>query len=284
MKKFFYSCRRFRIPFVVLCFAIIVGCGSHLGRGESTALPELQAGSPEGYLPSKTLPNSRVLLPPPPKEGSAAFVLDEAYSRKSLALHDTPAWTMAMLDADLTFPNVAATYSCALNAPVTERDTPHLYKLLGRALTDALHSTKAAKEHYQRPRPFLLNKAPICTPKERERLEKSGSYPSGHNAASTVWALILVEISPEQTNAILARGQAFGVSRMICNVHWYSDTLQGRYMGSYTAASLHADNQFLEDLKTAKAELEAARARGLKATRDCKAEAAAMDLQQSLFR
>jgi len=29
-------------------------------------------------------------------------------------------------------------------------------------------------------------------------------------------------------------------------------------MGSYTAASLHADNQFLEDLKTAKAELEAA--------------------------
>jgi len=58
---------------------------------------------------------------------------------------------------------------CALNAPVTERDTPHLYKLLGRALTDALHSTEAAKEHYQRPRPFLLNKAPICTPGRKRK-------------------------------------------------------------------------------------------------------------------
>jgi acid phosphatase (class A) len=98
------------------------------------------------------------------------------------------------------------------------------------------------------------------------------------------WALVLAEISPQHTDAIMARGQAYGLSRMICNVHWYSDTVQGRYMGAYTVARLHAEPAFRADLEAAKAELEAARARGLKATRDCKAEAAAMALQQTLYR
>jgi acid phosphatase (class A) len=238
----------------------------------------------EGYLPSRTELNSLALLPPPPTAGSAAFALDEEYSQKSLALRDTPAWALAILDADLTFPNAASRFSCALNAPVTKQETPHLYKLLQRTLIDAGLSTKTAKEHYKRARPFLLNKAPICTPEYRERLEKSGSYPSGHNAAGTAWALVLTEISPRQTDAILARGRSFGVSRMICNVHWYSDTLQGRYMGAYTVARLHAEPMFRADLEAAKAELETVRAKGLKPTGDCKAEAAAMELQRSLDR
>ena len=270
---------------VLICFAITVGCsGSHAERVKTAALPGLHAASQDVYLPSKTVPDSLVLLPPPPAAGSTAFALDEEYSREGLALRDTAAWTLAILDADLTFPNMAGTYSCALDAPITEQDTPHLYSLLSRIKAYTNLSTKTAKEHYQRPRPFFLNKEPLCTPEERGKLEKNGSYPSGHNAVGTAMALILTEISPERTDAILARGQAFGLSRIICNVHWYSDTLQGRYMGAYTVASLHADPQFRDDLIAAKADLEAVRARGLKATRDCKAEAAAMDLQRSLYR
>lgn len=281
MKNFINSSR---LVLVLTCFAVMVGCGAHAERGKSAALPGFHTGFPGGYLPSKAPPNSLVLLPPPPTVGSTAFALDEEYSRKSLALRGSSAWALATLDADMTFPNAAGTYSCALNALVTEQDTPRLYRLLSRTLAYVSLSTRTAKEHYLRPRPFLANKEPICTPEDREKLAKSSSYPSRHNAAGMAWALILAEISPEQADAILARGQAFGVSRMICNVHWYSDTLQGRYMGAYTVASLHADPQFRDDLKAAKAELEAVRARGLKATRDCTAEAAAIELQKSLYR
>ena len=54
-------------------------------------------------------------------------------------------------------------------------------------------------------------------------------------------------------------------------------------MGAYTIARLHADPTFRADLVAAKAELEAVRAQGLKPSRDCNSEKAAMDLQQSLY-
>jgi acid phosphatase (class A) len=266
---------------VLTLAGITVGCAGHAERVKP--VPELSPGWLVGYLSPETLPNSVALLPPPPAAGSVAFALDEEYSKRSLALRDTPAWTLATLDADLTFPHAASTFSCAVSAPITEEDTPHLYMLLRRTLTDAGRSTYAAKNHYHRARPFMLNKKPICTPEHIATFEKDGSYPSGHNAIGMAWALVLTEIAPEQTDAIIERGQAFGLSRLVCNVHWYSDTLQGRYMGAYTVARLHADPTFRADVEAARAELEAVRAKGLKATRDCSGEAAGVALQRSLM-
>ncbi len=280
----FFNREFFRLLPALIFTATITSCVSNAGRDEAAALPaELSTRQVAGYLQSSELPNSLVLLPPPPIAGSTGFALDEEYSKKSFALRDTPAWTLAILDADLTFPNAAGTYSCALNAPINEQDTPRLYTLLRRTLKDAKDSTEDAKKHYQRPRPFLVNKAAFCTPEDKARLEKSPSYPSGHNAAGMAWALVITEVSPAQTDAILARGQAFGVSRIICNVHWNSDTLQGRYMGAYTVARLHANPSFRADLEAAKVELETARAKGLKPTRDCNAEKAGMNLQKLLY-
>jgi acid phosphatase (class A) len=90
-----------------------------------------------GYLPREALPNSLALLPPPPAAGSAAQAYDEEVSRKALTLRGTPRWALANEDANLMFPQAAGTFSCALNAPITEQDTPHLYVLLRRALSDA---------------------------------------------------------------------------------------------------------------------------------------------------
>jgi acid phosphatase (class A) len=106
-----------------------------------------------------------------------------------------------------------------------------------------------------------------------------GSYPSGHSSLGWAWALVLAEIDPENVNAILARGRAFSESRVVCGVHWQSDVSEGRHMGASTVARLHADLTFRADLEAAKAELAAVRAKGLKPTRDCQAEAAAMAFQ-----
>ncbi len=239
---------------------VLAGCASVQQPGRPATVKEIAPGILEGYLPSDDLPDSLALLPPPPAEGSAGFARDEEASGKSFALRGTPRWDQATKDANLLFP-AADAFSDALGFQITEEDTPYLFLLLRRTLTDAGLSTYAAKNRYNRARPFMVNHEPSCTPDEEEGLRKDGSYPSGHTAIGWAWALILCEIAPERTDAILARGREFGRSRMVCNVHWQSDVDEGRIMGPATVARLHADANFLADLNRAKAEVKDIRAR-----------------------
>ena len=239
---------------------IFAGCVPAERQGSPAEVKEIRPGLLEGYLDPGDLPNSLELLPPPPAEGSAAFALDLDVSGSSIALRGTPRWEQAYMDADLHFPAAVEGFSEVIGVPITEEDTPRLYLLLRRTLTDAGLSTYAAKDHYTRKRPFMINGEQICTPDEREMLIGDGSYPSGHTAIGWAWALILCEIFPEHTDAILARGRAFGESRMICNVHWQSDVNEGRFMGAATVARLHAEPAFLADLEAAKNEVAGIRA------------------------
>ena len=148
--------------------------------------------------------------------------------------------------------------------------------LLRRSLVDAAMATRAAKERYQRPRPFVENGAPTCTPDDEAALRGNGSYPSGHVAIGWVWALVLTQAVPGHTEALIARGRSFGESRAVCNVHWQSDILAGRFMAAGTFARLQSDAAFRADVAAASVELAAARTRGQAPDRDCAAEAAAM--------
>ena len=275
---------RERIGRWLLLTWVLAAAGCAARNDTLVGVPEIRPGYLAGYLKAEALPNSLALVPTPPAAGSLEMSVDEAYSRKALELRDTPAWTLAISDADLTFPHAANTFACALNAKVSEADTPHLYMLLRRTLADAGGSTSTAKKQYKRARPFVVNNAPMCSPADRAYLEMDGSYPSGHSAIGAAWALVLSEISPAQSDAIVARGQAYAASRMICNVHWRSDTLQGRYMGAYTVARLHSDPTFETDLQAARKELEAVRSKGVASVgaSDCAAEAAAIALQKNL--
>lgn len=266
---------------VVAALSLVVALAPSFAKAadaQSAAVAESRPGILAGYLSSNALPDSLALLPRPPAAGSAAKALDDYFSRRSRKLRGTPRWSLAADDADLTFPHAAGIFSCALNAPITEQDTPHLYVLLRRSLADAGRSTAMAKDRYRRARPFTVNKKPTCTPGDEAGLRTNGSYPSGHTAIGWAWALILSEISPDETDAILARGRAFGQSRVVCNAHWESDVIEGRFMGASTVARLHADPAFLADLAASKAELAAVRAKGLPPSRDCASEAAAIAL------
>jgi acid phosphatase (class A) len=236
-----------------------------------------------GYLSPDQVPDSIDLLPPPPAEGSAAFALDQKVSKEILALRGTPRWRMAAGDAVLTFPHAAETFSCALNVPITMQMTPRLCTLLSRTAMDAAQSTHAAKQKYDRARPFTVNKEPTCTPQGEISLKSNGSYPSGHTAIGWAWALLLSEIAPDRKDTLLARGQAFGESRVICNVHWKSDVSAGRYMGAATIERLKKNAAFCADMVAAKAELKMVRAKGLKPSRDCRAECKALSSQSALF-
>ncbi|MBK9063197.1 MAG: pyridoxamine 5'-phosphate oxidase family protein [Acidobacteria bacterium] len=268
---------RMRIPALLVCLALAAGCATAPPPPEARGtVPQLWPGSIAGYLTKEEVPDSLALVPPPPAPGSGALSADEEANRAGRALRGTPRFAQATEDANLTFPGAAGSLACAVGAPITEQDTPHLYVLLRRVLSDAGYSTGAAKNKYMRKRPFLVNGEPTCTPADEKDLAKQGSYPSGHAAAGWAWALVLAEVAPDRAEAVVERGRAFGQSRVVCNVHWQADVNEGRILGAATVARLHADAAFLADLAAAKKELAAVRAKNAVPDRDCPAEAAAL--------
>jgi acid phosphatase (class A) len=239
-------------------------------------------GRVSGYLRADAVPSSLAQVPPPPAAGSAAMALDEEIAQRSFSLRGTPRWALAIEDADLSFPRAAGTFTCALEVGITEQDTPHVWKLLQRSARDLGATTRSAKEYYRRQRPFMVNGQPICTPAYTKQLEQDGSYPSGHTTTGWGWALILAELAPERTDALMVRGRAVGESRNVCNVHWHSDVMQGRLIAAGTVARLHAEPEFRADMEAARSEIVAARAKGVAPERDCAAEAAALAVSPSL--
>ena len=247
-------------------------------------IPELRAGSGYliGYLPRKDLPNSLQLLPAPPASGSAAAASDLAFHQQLQGQRSGLRWELAAQDAVLKFPAVASTFSCALGVSISQEATPHLNMLLRRSLADAGLSTYAAKDKYQAVRPFVKLAQPTCSPADEVALARDGSYPSGHAAVGWAWGLILTELAPERSQALLERATAFGQSRAVCAVHWKSDIDAGQLMASAAVAKLHSNTDFLAQLGAARAEIAQARAQGSQPNRDCAAEANALALDRPL--
>jgi acid phosphatase (class A) len=245
------------------------------------AVPGLAADAPapasrlgQGYLKSASPPENILLSPPPPAAGSVAQARDDEASRAGLALRGSPRWALATEDADLFGPRATVALSCALGTDIGPQTTPRLDHLLRKVIADFGASTSVIKRTYHRPRPFMVNGQPSCTPDAESTLRKDGSYPSGHSAIGFGWSLILAELRPERAATIVARGRAFGDSRRICNVHWLSDTEEGRIAAATTFARLNAEPAFQKDIKAVRAELKRARA----APQNCESEAAALRL------
>lgn len=234
------------------------------------------SGYLKGYLPTADMPDSLQLVGAPPAAGSAAFALDEEVHRQMKALRNGPRGVLATQDAELRFPAAAEAFACTLGVAISQEATPHLTTLLRRSLSDAGGSTYGAKNKYQRTRPFVHYKEGSCTPASESRLAKDGSYPSGHSALGYAWGLILAEVAPERANALVARGQAFGDSRLVCGVHWQSDVVAGRAIGAAAVSRLHANPVFTAQLALARAEVARQREKGAMPARDCAAEAAAL--------
>jgi len=217
---------------------------------------ELSPGVLYGFLPWPSLPDSLNLIGRSPRKNSSEQAFDLERNKQMLSLKGSKRWQLAVSDSNLKFPHAAGTFSCALGFEITEQDYPNLYTLLRRSATDAGLSTFAAKKKYQRSRPFMENKQTTCDPSNEEHLRSSGSYPSGHSAIGWAWALILSELVPDKSNAILARGRAFAQSRAVCNVHWQSDIVNGSVLGAAAYSKLHSSALFLTTLKNAKAEIQ----------------------------
>lgn len=280
------------VLFFILLAALLGGCSTTTkakepvtqetaNLGQETAnlgdqVEEIMPGMLKGYLSMEEQLDSKAFVLPSPSEDSAMQVMDNAWADRMQELRGTSRWDLATRDADLHFPAPADIFSCALGIPISEEDTPELYLLLWRTLTDIGLAPYTAKNAYQRERPFMIRDETTCTPQDEDALRKDGSYPSGHTALGWGWALILTELAPERAEALLARGRSFGESRNVCNAHWYSDVVAGRLTGAAAVARLHANAEFRAAMDAARADIDRAREAGLTPAPDCAAEGEAL--------
>ncbi len=265
---------RYTLPLVAAAMLAAAGASQLCAQTQLAAVPPAPRLGASGYLPRGAMPDSLALNPPPPAPHSGAMARDEEAQRAALALHGTPRWEQAAIDADLFSPNALGIYSCAAGMTLSVETTPKIVALMRKAAPDLAMAVYPTKQHYMRPRPFMVNNQPICTPNDAAGLRRDGSYPSGHSAIGYGWGLILSELIPDRATQLAARGRAFGDSRRICNVHWLSDVEEGRIVASAVLARLHAEAAFRADLEAARKEVTAVSASTAKP--DCARENSAL--------
>ena len=223
------------------------------------------------YLSPEATPDGLRILPAPPRPGSAVARADRQVFAATRRLAGSARWQVATTDAHT---EAFDHFGCALGVQLTERSAPALARLLDRASTSSV--VDPVKQFYHTARPYIGSRAPICQAKTGA-LAGNGDYPSGHAAGGWMEALILAELVPDRATAILARGRAFGESRVICGAHSLSAVEAGWIAGAAATAALHARPAFRADLEAAREELARVRADApAPAAATCRAEAAAL--------
>lgn len=236
---------------------LLAVAGTALAQTIPTHVPAAAVRLGSGYLKPGEGPNSGTLLPPPPAEGSQALARDRAGEARALKLQGTARFAQAKVDADIFVPNAIAVMSCAAGRVLGPTETPRTDALLRKTASDLGLSSYPAKGMYKRPRPFIGNGQPVCTPEMSGLLRADGSYPSGHAAIGYGWGMIMGDVIPKRRSALLKRGASFADSRRICNVHFLSDIAAGETLAKAVVAKLRTNPAYQADVAAAKAELSA---------------------------
>lgn len=240
-----------------LVFLSVAGCAV-LSGGLYAA--HAQFATP--YHATGTAPDATQYLPPPPVAGTPRQQEDDTVFAQTRALQGSARWALAQADAVENIPAVLKGFSCAAGFVIDAEKAPSLVALLRKVRQSEKGDVKQAKNHWQRQRPFVGTHEAVCTEGDRNRLSTSGAYPSGHTTWGWSTALVLAELLPERSTALLQRGRVYGESRIICGMHWVSDVQEGYLVGAAEIAAMHGDAGFRADMDAARAEVAALKAQG----------------------
>jgi acid phosphatase (class A) len=231
------------------------------------AAPAVAQAPEHGFLARQL--DVKVWLPPAPAPGSLAEAEDETVYLHTRPLLDAPRGAEAAADNVYLPDAVAPRFAEALGASLNRKDTPLALALIGRVVKDAEALVAPVKQPAPpkgagRVRPFVAFGGKTCplTPDDfKFHLAETGSYPSTHAALGWIWASVLTALAPDRADRLIARGIAFGDSRVVCGFHFRSDVEAGRLAAAALMAREAADPGFQAALAAAKRELDAYRAR-----------------------
>jgi len=189
------------------------------------------------------------LLAPPPAAGSAEEAADLTAVRSAFQARTPTEKDRAMKDAGLSF----SLFESAIGPLLQPGKLPTTEALLKKVRAEIGVIIDIPKDHWKRRRPYELDhQLWLGDP------EPSCGYPSGHSTRGTVYALLLADLFPEKTEAILKIGRDIGWDRVLIGKHFLSDVQAGRVLGQAIVRELLLTPAFLHDFGEAKAEIQSA--------------------------
>jgi acid phosphatase (class A) len=250
-----------RASITIATFAIVVMLcdGPRAAQADSPvgASSMVDRPAPSGYLVLPDVLDMIRVLPPAPRNGDARDVADRRIFRDTRKLLGTPRWDLASFDANLSTRQLLSDFACGLDIELTPEHVPVLTGVLQKAAGDAEQASAKLKDHYQRKRPYWIDKGAICRP--RAELGQSLDYPSDHATVGWVWAMVLSQVAPEDATPIFERGRSIGESRIVCGVHNASAVEASRLLANATLTLIMATPEYQADLLLARQELAALR-------------------------
>ena len=189
-----------------------------------------------------------LILPPPPSRNSAATSAELTELHRIEAVR-TPA-QVSQAEADDQEEDIFI-FKTVLGPGFTPEAFPLTAALSEHVRKDESAAGNPLKKIYRRARPYQVDSTlhPVC-PQNPEPT----SYPSGHSLSGYLLAFTLVQLVPEKRQQILERADQYVHNRLICGVHYASDTEASRMVAYAVFGSLSASPKFQHDLAAASEE------------------------------
>jgi acid phosphatase (class A) len=189
------------------------------------------------------------LLPAPPKDGSPKALAELAEVR-ALEHSRSPA-ELDRARQDEKIQNT--TIFVEVMGPAFDlTKLPATAQLLADVQVEEKAAAKAAKDHFLRNRPWIIDPAvQSCAKDDAPR----SSYPSGHATFGFSQAVILAKLEPAKAPALMARAAEYADNRLVCGMHFRSDVVAGQALGTAVALKLLMIPAFREEFDAAAQEL-----------------------------
>jgi acid phosphatase (class A) len=131
-------------------------------------------------------------------------------------------------------------------------------------LNDQAIAASTAKDYFKRKFPVTAEmpgsyREWTCDQDDRKPESRPlRSYPSGHSTLAYSVGVVLADLIPEKSQAILARAADYAYSREVCGDHYHSDVDASRALGTAVGVMLLESEAAKPQLDAAREELRAA--------------------------
>jgi acid phosphatase (class A) len=207
-----------------------------------------------GFLKPSDMYDPAHYLPPPPAPGSPRAAAELAEVKRLMA-EATPE-QIAQAKSDDGNEN-GTIFGVVLGPAWDLSKLPATTKVINEVTGSEGPFSDIAKQEFKRDRPWIVDPSlQTCAPHKPS--QDHASYPSGHTTVGFGMGVVLANLMPNHAQAILGRSEQFAENRIICGMHFRSDTVAGQQFGTIMAIRLMQNPQFAADMNAARTELAAA--------------------------